>query len=233
MAFPSILTTSSGFDSSSVLSRNVGLPSGTVAGELLLLFFGNDGVPASPPSISGGGWDTLFQQSQTTAAAGVLAAYYRFADGTEPSSLTITTSQNEAAAWTCYRITGVSSGRPPINSSRPAATTQTPNPPSHDPSGVTGAEDFLWFVAVGVDAGVKVSGYPANYDLGQLNPGFTNSIGFAVGSAARQLNTDVEDADVFTLNALEQTVCVSVAVRPAPSTAFYQLYPPKTQIVYV
>lgn len=204
MAFPQVAAVNGGNDTTNQTNHTVNLPSGIEAGNLLLVFFASDGGPTITfPE----GWTQLFQTGANTACK--FGAWYRIADGTEGSTITVTTSNNQMTAHTSYRITGYS-GTPEVAT----ATTgidYSPNPPSLTPS--WGALDTLWFACCGYNSNLTVTVYPTNYTNGRYDRA-NNTEGCGTGSARRELNAASENPGMFTLSGSTQWVANTVAVKP-------------------
>lgn len=139
---------------------------------------------------------------------------YRFADGSEGASITVTTS---GAATTCsyavYRITGAHASTAPESAVNPlvGSTSANPNPPSLDPSG-WGTEDTLWVAAYVVISNTAVTSYPTNYTANQLNP---HTTGAGLATATRTNSASSEDPGTFTHSISEVWTAYTLGVRPA------------------
>jgi len=203
MAFPVVAAVNGGYEAEASTEHTVNLPADIGAGDLLLVFFGSDGVPTITfPE----GWTELFQESNGNVTLG---AWYRVADGEEGATITVTTSVSEMASHNSYRITGYS-GTPEI-SLRGTGSSTIPNPRSLTPT--WGAKDTLWFAVEGNDSNPTVTDYPADYTDGR-NDVYDGFGGCGVGSARRELNAESEDPGVFTISGSEEWVTVTIAIRP-------------------
>lgn len=204
MTFPTKQTTASTQQFTSTTSPIYNLPSGITSGDLLLLFVNTRG--ASTVTLSLSGWTPLFtptQASTTNTAYG----FYRFADGTEGSTIGGTFSSSVGSSSIGYRFSGASA----VFAGTPAtANSANPNPPSLAPG--VGSLDFYW-LALGFVGERNVTANPANYanllDSGRVN----NQPG--VFGVDRQLNASSEDPGAYTLSAGLNWVAQTVAIRPA------------------
>lgn len=213
-SFPTVQTTNSGgTGSTDTTSHTVNLPTGIASGDLLLLFF----------AVQGGNQTVTWPAGYTKAfetASGVdanndvtFSTYYRVADGTEGSTITVTTSASKSSAHETYRITGYSS-TPVSGTASTSASTLNPNPPSLTPGG--GAKDFLWFAVAAVDSGnATCDAFPTNYiNTGSSNGG-TGGSGAIICFATRAINGATEDPGSFTICCAIASVANTVAIVPA------------------
>jgi len=200
-SFPQVAAVTGGYDTSGT-SHTVNLPSGIVAGNLLLVFF-CAGEGSSPTITFPDGWTELFQTPNYINCT--IGGWYRVADGTEESTITVTTSSSEYSAHTSYRITGYA-GVPECGNSTGGQSTK-PNPPSLTPS--WGAMDTLWFAVTGVENNYDVSSYPTNYTDGRLD-----GVVIRVATCRRELNASSEDPGVFTFSDSVYWVANTVAIGP-------------------
>lgn len=127
MASPAVQTTAtSQHDGSNTTSHVVSLPSGIVSGNLLVVNFCNDGNAAVTFPA---GWTKFLDIAQSNDVR--LSSAYRQADGTEGSTITVTTASNERSGHTAYRITATSFRRRKRRRPRPGhrrAAARRPTP---------------------------------------------------------------------------------------------------------
>jgi uncharacterized repeat protein (TIGR01451 family) len=127
--FPVVATTATSYSPNEVNSHNISLPAGIQSGDLLLVFWADGGnTPSSSVNIPGG-WTFLYNQVNNNYRC---IGIYRIADGTEGSTITVTTSIPERSAHNSYRIAALTFIGVPV-----AATTafspvnnNKPNPPT-------------------------------------------------------------------------------------------------------
>lgn len=222
MAFPTIAATATSAKTSGISSTvTVALPTGIVAGNLLIAAVVNGGgASLSWPA----GWTELFDQNGGTAGQ---SAAYRFADGSEGASINCTLSGASAiAAMAAWRITGHHASTPPEVGTPPAvSSTSTPNPPSLTAS--WGAESNLWIAFTGIEGLRTVSAYPSNYGLSQIEQQSdgTATVDMTIGAAARQIAAATENPGTFTWDGTDNAVAQTIVVRPLPSSLLFNPAP--------
>lgn len=215
MAFPQVAAVNGGNNNSDSTEHTVNLPSGIQVGDLLLVFFVSDSYPTETfPE----GWTELFDMWNGTTVR--FWCYYRVADGTEGSSITVQTSTEQRTAHTSYRITDYT-GTPEASSST-GDESANPDPASLSPS--WGAEDTLWLGACGYDDGrQEITAYPANYTDGR-NDFADHVAGCGLGTARRELNAASEDPGAFTLEfSNKKWIAYTVAVQPGVGPQYKKL----------
>lgn len=205
--YPTVAAVNGGNIVTDNTTHYVALPVGIASGNLLLVLFASD---ANPAITFPGGWTLLFQDHNATSAI-ELGAWYRIADGTEASPITVTTNSGQMSAHSSYRITGYS-GVPEVGTSD-KGTSANPDPPSLTPS--WGSQATLWVAGCGYDVGtVTVSNYPTNYADNQRNDRSNNAGGVGAGIASRNLTATSEDPLTFTISASEPYVANTIAIAP-------------------
>lgn len=216
MTFPVVQTTNSGHSDSAATNHTVNLPSGITAGDLLLVFFGHK--ESSNGATFPAGWTKKTPERAQAGSVAVMAVAWRWADGTEGASITVTTTANTRTAYVSYRISGAENPatQAPEENGNGQANTNNPDPPSLTPTG--GAKDYLWFAAYASSHGRTLISAPTSYTdaLGAgSNSGTGTNVG--LGTARRALNAASEDPGSFSINgtAVEETVVMTVAIHPA------------------
>lgn len=215
MAFPSDAARTSGNDRSSTgTSHVVNLPAGIAAGDTLVVFFSHfAAATVSWPA----GWTELFDIDNVAGNQAGLAAAWRKADGTEGSTITVTTSAGSKTAHTSYLVTGAADPTvSPPQSATATGSDASANPPNLAPSG--GAKDYLWLVGAGQSNEAAFTAYPTNYvngitdETGTTGATATNG---DIASASRQLNAASEDPGVFTYGVASEWVAATIAITPS------------------
>ncbi|HXE75321.1 MAG TPA: hypothetical protein VNN18_06780 [Candidatus Xenobia bacterium] len=202
--------TNGGNSGANVTNHTFNLPTGIASDDLLIIIASFDAVPTVTwPS----GWTQLIHTATTNNFA-TFDVYYRIADGTEGSTITVTTSTSEGSAHTSYRITGYQ-GTPEV-CTVVVANTNVPNPCSLSPS--WGADDTLWLAVMGYNGNHSISAFPTNYS-NTISNRWASSNGTGVGSGERQLNAASEDPGTFTISASNDTAASTLAVRGAAAGA--------------
>lgn len=223
MAFPPVAATNSGSQTANSTTHTINLPTGIAAGNLLLVFFSNDGLATASVTTPASGWTELGTQLMLSDSAR-LTVFYRVADGAEGSTITITTSATEQSTHVSYRITGQhASTVPEFASFTPGSSTSNPDPPSLNPSGWD-VEDTLWIAVAAWDNNLDRdgTGYPTNYSSNQIwVDGGTGNAPIMV--ATRNNAAASEDPGTFTISGNEQWGAATIAVRPAAGAGSYTL----------
>ena len=219
MAFPVVDGTASTNGTTATTAPVVNLPAGIGAGNTLIVLFrsavgGAIGWPA--------GW-TEMDDGTADAADDQTALAWRKADGTEGSTITLSSGNGKFAAI-AYDISGAAD--PTVTP--PEQTGQIGTGTSVDPLGRTppaGAKDYLWLWLGGWD-GEQTSppaGNPTNYsgpigaDSGTAGAVTTNC---RVAGAWRQLNAASEDPPAWTISAAPTGwTTYTTVVHPAPPAA--------------
>lgn len=216
MAFPSVAATNIGSSTSAATSHTVNLPASIASGDLLIVLFAHkdDVNGCSFPA----GWTKFKEAIQGSGSNACLAVAWRKADGTEGSTITVTTVASSRQAHASRRITGAAD--PTVTAPEALDSTGTntanPDPPSLTPTG--GAKDYLWIAAFASSHGRITSSLPTNYstNVGDgSNSGTATHVG--IGSGTRQLNAASEDPGTFTTTAgsVEEVASLTIAIHPA------------------
>jgi hypothetical protein len=211
MAFPVVESTASGNSGANSLTHAITLPSGIAAGDLILVFFNNDGLQTASVTTPASGWNGPVGQDVT--ASNRLSMFWRWADGTEGATITITVTSTEAAAWTVYRISGADDTCDPEISAGATGTSVTPDPDSLTTS--WGSRETLWLAVYGWDGNVAHSSYPTDYADNRLTNRWADTVGVGIASATAYGITETDDPSAGALASSEEWVAYTVAVKPA------------------
>lgn len=190
------------------------LPGSIASGDLLFAVYRAAGAGAiSWPA----GWTELIENT-SDGSDDVTAMAYRWADGTEGSTITLG-SGSVKGAGIVYRITGAMNPatQPPELSAVAANSTNTPDPSTVTPTG--GSKDylFLWVAAYEGEQGTPGSP-PTNYtsvltaSSGTAGAVATNC---RVTTAYRQLTAASENPGSIALSAADDWTAWTVAIHPA------------------
>lgn len=215
MAFPQVQSSASGNSGANSTTHSITLPSGITAGDLVIVFFSNDDAATASVTTPASGWEGPIGQGVSPSNSNRLSVFWRFCDGTEGATITITLTSTNGAAWTTYRISGCDSTTDPEISATASGTSTSPDPSSLSPS--WGADDTLWFAVYGWDGNVAHSSYPTNYSSNQLTDRWANVAGAGIASASRNLNASSEDPGAGAIASSDQWVAYTVAIRPQGS----------------
>jgi hypothetical protein len=213
MAFPVVEATASGISTASPIIAS--LPSGSVSGDLIVVYLKNaaSGTWTQDPPTSG--WTEVFD-------ANGAALYYKQIGALEPTPSFRYTTTTVRACYISYRISGHEdpATQAPEASSGATGSSSSPNPDSLTPTG--GAKDYLWIAVDGVNDGRRdhtgAPGAPGEIytNLISVSAGGGPS-GVGAGSAELQHNDSSEDPDVFTLSGSGTWYARTIAIHPAPA----------------
>ena len=202
--FPFVRNATNSQTTADATTHTVTLATGAEVGDLLVVAVVFDGTPTVT-------WPAGWTQLQANAATITRQIRYRWADGTEPATLTLTTSASEEMQARAFVI-----GDPhPTAAPEVAVTSGTstaPNPPSLTAS--WGAKDTLWAALAFVDEAVTTSAYPTNYADNQNSANSGGASGVTLAVATRNLNAATEDPGAFTISASKLWAAWTVAFRP-------------------
>jgi hypothetical protein len=217
--FPTVAATNSS-NTQSGTSHTVSLPASISSGDLLIVFFSAyNGVPTSITATYPAGWTKLYENTSQPSDLhpSNFSAAYKTADGTEGSSISVTTGGvNAETAHISYRITGWDSNVPPEAPAAASGGSTTPNPPSLTPS--WGAADTLWLAtAVSGFTTATVSSIPTNY-TNNININSSPGSTLRLASARRELNASSEDPGTFTFSVSSQWRAGTVGIKPSTTT---------------
>ena len=221
MAFPTIESTATSSTNTAGANHIVTLPSGIVAGDLILVCM----VIGSTSATLNAHAD--YTELLDEASAVGLKILYRWAAGGEGNP-TFVSSANTRDATCTFRISGAKN--PAAQAPEKAATTAsgsstTPDPPASAAPSAT--KDFLFVAFCGsageqADDGTYATGFPANYTLANLEKtcgvAGTN-LGGMIAAAARQLNTgSADDPGTFTVSENNTWRAQTIMVHPPTNT---------------
>lgn len=191
---------------------DLNMPSGIVAGELLFALISRRSSGTGAYTLPAG-WVELddFQVDSVTR----VCVAYKFADGTEGSTISVSVSAGTGSAVTRALITRIqnahASSAPEMASVANGSGT-TPNPPSLSPS--WGSDKTLWIALFGCqnDTTANVTAYPTNYDDNQKF--IPNSATTTIAWATRELEASSDDPGTFTISTSRTWGARTVGVRP-------------------
>jgi hypothetical protein len=210
MAFPSVIGTPTTGTTASNTSHVITLPSGIVAGELLVVLFGC-GVAST---ITWGAFTGMPPSAQTaTLGTTTLGLGYKIAVGGD--TLTVTTSNSGKGAYVACRITDWHGTTAPEGDLVGNAAAGDPNPGPWDAT--WGTEDTLWLAGGAVEGSTGwTSDAPASYtNIGDINTtGGSGPSNVAVALAWRKLAVTSEEPGPFDAVTDDEWLAGTVAVRP-------------------
>jgi hypothetical protein len=204
--FPEVVATNSSASTSEVSNHNVALPSGIEEGDLLLVFWADADRNRSVTVPTG--WTELYDDNTGNYRR---LAMYRVADGSEDSSLEVTTGGNERSAHTSYRIAAGTYEGVPVAALLVTGSSASPSPPGLV-SGF-GETPTLWFAA-SHSQGNATSTAPTGYaDIVAGYSGNTGNRHARMATATRRLEAASEQPGSFALGTSRVWGANTVAVR--------------------
>lgn len=146
MTFPTQSGVQRSRANSPVTTRNIPLPTGVTAGDLLVVFFTNNGVSAVTwDDATAGVWTLLHTTEEATLATHRHSVYWKVADGSESGlTLSVATAAAQRSVTHAYCFQNATSIE--YVDSANQGQTGLPNPPALTPAG--GAADTLWMIAL-------------------------------------------------------------------------------------
>jgi hypothetical protein len=220
MAFPVVAARNVRTQSSNATSFAPFLPAGIVAGDLLLLFVGVGGDPASGALTWPDGWLPIANgagegRSGGSSFGGRGEIRYRIADGSEGASITVTSPITGRWISRSWRIQKHRHTHAPPEIARVENST---NPPSLSPS--WGREETLWIVAHTRAFGADTTGFPSSYTDGlNLRSGGASATDISGAVAERLLAAATEDPDNFVVSG-GRVQAFTIAIRGAGPTVY-------------
>jgi len=215
MASPVVETTAESNTTSAGANHTVTMPSGIVAGDLVVVCMNIGSTSATINALAG--WTELLDEGVSNG----LFIAYQFATGSI-SNPTFVSSANTRDATISYRISGAIDPalRAPEIGTTATGTSVNPNPPSVTPTG--GSKDYLAIALAGMagefaDDDTWHTGTPANYTnrLGKSCGTVGTNLGGIIVTAQRQFTGTSEDPGTFTITSAAwraQTVIVHPAL---------------------
>ena len=221
MGFPVVSTTNSSVNSTAGTSHTVNLPASIASGDLLIVCFaesiGTGGTVSFPA-----GWTGLTEVNSGTLTGERCG--YRIADGTEGSTIAVTTSASTKSAHQSFRITSWHGTTPPENISKDSGGTSSANPTLNSLTPSWGLNDTLWIEACFTGSTTAATAGSTNYtNFVENNSTGAGATTNASCSTARRNNTTATEApDAFTMSSLGW-VTELIGIRPAASGTTFQI----------
>ena len=215
---PSVASTDTSATTTAGTSHTVNLPLGVQAGDLLIVCLDKGSTAATVNALAG--WTELLDEN---SANGLYIAY-RWADGTEGATITLTTSASTRSAENVYRIINAvnPATQPPEIGTTASGTSVSPDPPAVTPTG--GAKDYLAIAMLGdagefADTAAWLTAAPSGYSgpLRKTCGTVGTNLGGIIGSAYKKFNAASEDPGVFTQTSAAWRT-QTIIVHPAPVT---------------
>ena len=215
MTFPSLVGTAvyTSF-ATDTTSHDINLYSTHTSGNLILLFFCDDGGDDMTLPTQQGTWTEIAEYT-AFASKSRTGVWAKVSDGTEGgNTVDVVTSGVEsgrAAVWEIQDWGGT------IATDIDVSAGATSNGSSCDPDSVTagwGADDNLFISVGGSDSNDVVTTWDANYSLhrNSVNPGGNGGV---LHLSARELNASSDDPGAMTLAGAQENVGFTIVIKPA------------------
>lgn len=202
-AFPVIVTTGVSSPASST-SWTVTLPASLVSGNLLLAECQANGADVITVPTN---WTSLFNPADGTFA------FYKYSNGSEGASVTVTGGSSRSAGCVVYQISGTDGVTAPAIGNFAETTSSSYDPPSLTPS--WGSANTMWFAYASGRSNVTASVGPSGFSA--LNTQVSGGSNAVVIIWNANITTATEDPSAFTLSGTMSGYALTVGVRPAAS----------------
>lgn len=225
-AFPTVSFRTNSTNVTGTTSHTVSFGTSLTSGQLAVAMFvfkgnGSNGGcgPTGPPCFTWPtGWTSISSNNQNANVR--LEIRYKVSDGTEGSSMSITSTVSGSSVARVWVIASGSYNGNPVAGTAAGGTSSSPDPPSLSPS--WGSDDNLWIVVNGVSTARSTSAFDANLtQTGTQTIGNTTS-GSGEGYGERQFTSATYDPTAFTISASTDWLAQTVAVRGVSSGAVLQ-----------
>ena len=219
--YPVVAGTNTSTTTTASTSHTLSLPGSISSGDLLIAMLASTNQSSAINISWPSGW-TEFYEADASAGSGhhAQAGAYRQADGTEGSTISVTTNVSVTSSHNAYRITGAED--PATQAPSVATAAFTSNASSIDPPNLAPSadgKDYLWLaVASWRRTDRSLTGIPTNYtDTIQSSDGGGNT-GSHLASVRRSLFAASENPGVFSISGnSNRRIGVTIAVHPAAS----------------
>lgn len=217
-----VAATSSGNSGGATTTHTITLPSGTQAGDLVLVFFCNDAseAPTPPPA-----WSTVFTEQNSGKCT--LSVFYRILTAPLLGPVTITTASSLGSAYACYRVTGSDQAVAPQVATATSGNDPNPDPPLLNPAAWdTGSA--LWIAVAGWDRPRACTAFPLLGD--QVSNYWNNNSGCGVAACTEVMSSSQYDPFPYTIDRREGWVANTIAIRQVqPQATISQTLPSLVQ----
>lgn len=198
-----------GVADSAATTHAASLPARIYKGSLLLMECASYDQAITTPT----GWTSL--ESATTSGGLFTSTFYKVADGSEATSVTVALAGSARLSSRAVKIIGQkSSGFIEI------ATPVSGNTSGPDPGTVTpswGSANNLWIVGAMARSGgstTLISAYPSGYTDNQAESTNNNALGCTAAIASKAATASSDNPAAWTLAGAREVVATTIAVRP-------------------
>ena len=213
MPFAVVATSNTTADTSSA-SVTVAMPSGIVAGDLIMVFWAQDAVGVITQS-GGSDWTDIDQGLNGVACSG--GCFAKIAAGGD--SLTLASLNSQDFACVAVRITGHGVANVSTDITKGTAATGSdaaPEPPNCNPGT---AKDYLWLETFAADDDDETTPYESTSYTAVAQIQSANSTSSCLVAVARRaLNASAENPGAMAMSATEEWRAQTFAIPPGPVT---------------
>jgi hypothetical protein len=213
---PVVQATATGGVNSSPSPHSVNLPSGIVAGELLVVVWSRICFASVTSVTTPSGWTQATGSPAVQGWGGsgeTIRVYYKTATGSEGSTISMAFDDNSGqSAWSgyrTYRIAGANLAGPALITAAMSGEGggYSPDPPSNSPGST---KDWLW-LAVAYNYSATFTNGPSGYsNYGEVEGGYCKSAFAEKGT----INTSSENPGAFALDSWGKWGAATIAIAP-------------------
>lgn len=214
---PTVSDTNTSSEETAVMSHTVNLPSAVAIanGDLVCVVFASrDSVPSWPD----GTWTTTGGTFDLPASVGLGEVRCRKSDGSDGSTITVTTPANAQSAHISFKVLAANwhGTTMPVCDVSGVATgsSNSPDPTSYSPAG--GSADYMWVGVEVHNSGATISAYPSNLGDNHLYKSSTAGTTDIATSIATAGSTAASfDTNAWTLSSSPGWAALTCAVYPS------------------
>jgi hypothetical protein len=233
VAFPQLVTSSSGAPTASGTSHSATLPASISAGNLIVVVAGIDDADNNDTlTLNDGTYDLLLDSVDAGVGRACLTVALKVADGSESGDpLSFSSTNSEQFTYVCLNLSGAS-GEAEASAAASNAFNAAPNPASLTPAGWE-VEDTLGLALCIVDpAWTTIDAGPSGYsNFLENHQADSGNDGVGVGVATLESAAASEDPGAFTLSNAGSWTAYTVALRPGGAAPPPQELRPDADIV--
>ena len=191
--YPQVRTQTAGHSTTAATSHTLAMPSGVVAGDLLLLMVAMEDTTANtdPPQST---WDSLGSMTNGTLE---YHSYKHKYVASEPTSITLNFNEAHNIAWVFVRVDTWSGDLDDVGSNVAVGSSSNPNPPSES---LPTVGDKLMFSMVGWRDNFSHTTHSTGYSDNTITSRHAATGGVGVASATKTTLGTVEDPGQHTLS---------------------------------
>lgn len=213
MAFPNKAGTATSKETGNQTSHTVTLPTPVGAGDLVVVKVALDSFDEANSFTWPAPWVEIFDVEHPGGNIVSVTAGYLIAAGSE-TTVIVTSTHSDHSTHIAYRFDDWHGTTPPEGATA-TGSSQTPDPPSLNPTGWD-IEDTFWIAGIAVDRPTDshpTTADPTNY-VNPVDSVDDVSSGVFCRTAERELNAASEDPATYTLTASEDWIAWTIGVPP-------------------